>query len=149
MRTGCQASPSKAGRKRISLVSWRGGTNRQSIILSPKVNDTIGAGDTFTDAFAVALVKGKSRKECFQIAGINTLSGTSPYLYFLFYLFLLSNSSKLWYSYLLWFCSCSSFSLCSCEGGHPQLAWNRRSWGASWITLSGRYHADIWFMERN
>lgn len=41
---------------------------RQAIISAPKVIDTTGAGDTFTAAFAVALVEGKSKKECLKFA---------------------------------------------------------------------------------
>ncbi|KAL8507761.1 hypothetical protein ACS0TY_018342 [Phlomoides rotata] len=41
---------------------------RQPIISAPKVIDTTGAGDTFTAAFAVALVEGKSKKECLEFA---------------------------------------------------------------------------------
>ncbi|KAL7129384.1 hypothetical protein ABFS83_13G062900 [Erythranthe nasuta] len=41
---------------------------RQSIISAPKVIDTTGAGDTFTAAFAVALVEGKSKSECLKFA---------------------------------------------------------------------------------
>ncbi|KAG9447511.1 hypothetical protein H6P81_013639 [Aristolochia fimbriata] len=40
----------------------------QPIISAPKVIDTTGAGDTFTAAFAVALVEGKSKKECLKFA---------------------------------------------------------------------------------
>ncbi|XP_068665277.1 ribokinase [Aristolochia californica] len=40
----------------------------QPIISAPKVLDTTGAGDTFTSAFSVALVEGKSKKECLQFA---------------------------------------------------------------------------------
>lgn len=43
---------------------------RQPIISAPKVIDTTGAGDTFTAAFAVALVEGKSKKECLEFAGM-------------------------------------------------------------------------------
>lgn len=41
---------------------------RQPIISAPKVLDTTGAGDTFTAAFAVALVEGKSKQECMTFA---------------------------------------------------------------------------------
>eukprot|EP00268_Persea_americana_P045391 TRINITY_DN4625_c1_g1_i1.p1 TRINITY_DN4625_c1_g1~~TRINITY_DN4625_c1_g1_i1.p1 ORF type:complete len:369 (-),score=115.98 TRINITY_DN4625_c1_g1_i1:751-1857(-) len=40
----------------------------QPIIPASKVLDTTGAGDTFTAAFAVALVEGKSRRECLRFA---------------------------------------------------------------------------------
>uniref|UniRef100_A0A803LW24 Carbohydrate kinase PfkB domain-containing protein n=1 Tax=Chenopodium quinoa TaxID=63459 RepID=A0A803LW24_CHEQI len=41
---------------------------KQPIILAPKVLDTTGAGDTFTAAFAVALVEGRSKQECLRFA---------------------------------------------------------------------------------
>lgn len=53
---------------------------RQPIISAAKVLDTTGAGDTFTAAFAVAFVEGRSKKECLRFAGkINcVLSQFSP-----------------------------------------------------------------------
>ncbi|VAH78131.1 unnamed protein product [Triticum turgidum subsp. durum] len=41
---------------------------RQAIIPAAEVVDTTGAGDTFTSAFAVALVEGKPKKECMKFA---------------------------------------------------------------------------------
>ncbi|XP_052177739.1 ribokinase [Diospyros lotus] len=41
---------------------------QQPIISAPRVLDTTGAGDTFTAAFAVARVEGKSKKECMRFA---------------------------------------------------------------------------------
>ncbi|XP_015933659.1 ribokinase [Arachis duranensis] len=41
---------------------------QQPAIFAKKVLDTTGAGDTFTAAFAVALVEGKSKKECLKFA---------------------------------------------------------------------------------
>ncbi|XP_031499882.1 ribokinase isoform X2 [Nymphaea colorata] len=41
---------------------------KQAIIPASKVVDTTGAGDTFTAAFAVALVEGKSHAECMKFA---------------------------------------------------------------------------------
>lgn len=41
---------------------------KQPIIAAEKVLDTTGAGDTFTASFAVALVEGKSEKECLKFA---------------------------------------------------------------------------------
>lgn len=40
----------------------------QPIVSAATVIDTTGAGDTFTAAFAVALVEGKSKKECLEFA---------------------------------------------------------------------------------
>ncbi|XP_047060409.1 ribokinase-like [Lolium rigidum] len=41
---------------------------RQAIIPATEVVDTTGAGDTFTSAFAVALVEGKPKQECMRFA---------------------------------------------------------------------------------
>ncbi|XP_024028239.1 uncharacterized protein LOC21403638 [Morus notabilis] len=41
---------------------------KQPVIAAEKVLDTTGAGDTFTASFAVALVEGKSKKECLKFA---------------------------------------------------------------------------------
>ncbi|XP_016581069.2 ribokinase isoform X2 [Capsicum annuum] len=41
---------------------------RQPIIKTAKVVDTTGAGDTFTTAFAVALMEDKSKEECLRFA---------------------------------------------------------------------------------
>lgn len=41
---------------------------KQPIISAARVLDTTGAGDTFTAAFAVALVEGKTKEECMRFA---------------------------------------------------------------------------------
>lgn len=46
---------------------------KQPVVFAEKVLDTTGAGDTFTAAFAVAFVEGKSRSECLRFAGMCTI----------------------------------------------------------------------------
>lgn len=53
---------------------------KQPAFLVEAVLDTTGAGDTFTAAFAVALVEGKSRKECLRFASMYHLV-TIPLFY--------------------------------------------------------------------
>lgn len=54
----------------------------QPIIEASKVIDTTGAGDTFTAAFAVALVEGKTRNECLKFAGDDHV-----FIFFIYYQF--------------------------------------------------------------
>ncbi|GAV60867.1 PfkB domain-containing protein [Cephalotus follicularis] len=58
----------KLGAKGSALfVEWEKPI-KQSIISVKKVLDTTGAGDTFTAAFAVAMVEGMSKEECLKFA---------------------------------------------------------------------------------
>lgn len=57
---------------------------RQPIIKAAKVIDTTGAGDTFTAAFAVALVENKSKEECLRFAGKH-VGAFSKFLFQLLY----------------------------------------------------------------
>nr|XP_029143899.1 uncharacterized protein LOC112721555 [Arachis hypogaea] len=58
----------KLGEKGSSLFIEGEEPIQQPAIFAKKVLDTTGAGDAFTAAFAVALVEGKSKKECLKFA---------------------------------------------------------------------------------
>lgn len=60
----------KLGAKGSALFTKGEEPIKQPIISAAKVLDTTGAGDTFTAAFAVALVEGKTQKECLRFAGV-------------------------------------------------------------------------------
>lgn len=59
---------------------------QQPAIPAKTVLDTTGAGDTFTAAFAVALVEGKSKKECLRFAGMFGRLYLFPFLSGIFFL---------------------------------------------------------------
>ncbi|KAL6999685.1 ribokinase [Sarracenia purpurea var. burkii] len=58
----------KLGAKGSALFEEGEEPIRQPVVSAPRVLDTTGAGDTYTAAFAVALVEGKSKKECLRFA---------------------------------------------------------------------------------
>ncbi|BAD72354.1 ribokinase-like [Oryza sativa Japonica Group] len=58
----------KLGSQGSALFIEGGEPIRQPIIPATEVVDTTGAGDTFTSAFAVALVEGKPKEECMRFA---------------------------------------------------------------------------------
>lgn len=66
---GAKQVLAKLGHKGSALFIEGENPIQQPAILSKTVIDTTGAGDTFTSAFAVALVEGKSHKECLRFAG--------------------------------------------------------------------------------
>lgn len=60
----------KLGAKGSALFEEGQKPIRQPIIPAARVIDTTGAGDTFTAAFAVASVEGKTKDECLRFAGM-------------------------------------------------------------------------------
>jgi hypothetical protein len=88
---------------------------KQTIISAARVLDTTGAGDTFTAAFAVALVEGKTKEECMRFAGMTGVRRFCLYFIHLYIIFHLNDALTI----PLNIYSCSSFSLCSSEGSHP------------------------------
>lgn len=98
---------------------------KQPIILAPRVLDTTGAGDTFTAAFAVALVEGKSKTECLRFAGMLELLSVS--------LFSMSTVCVTKSSH---YCSSSSLSVCTSEGSHSKHAWQEIGFESSSISLT-------------
>lgn len=83
---------------------------KQPIISASKVIDTTGAGDTFTASFAVALVEGKSRKECLRFAGMH---GN---------IFLPFYNKVCYLTKSLMIFSCSCFTLYSSKGSYSKHA---------------------------
>ncbi|XP_014501950.1 uncharacterized protein LOC106762504 [Vigna radiata var. radiata] len=65
---GAKKVLAKLGHKGSALFVEGENPIQQPAILSKTVIDTTGAGDTFTSAFAVALVEGKSYRECLRFA---------------------------------------------------------------------------------
>lgn len=111
----------------------------QPIIPASKVLDTTGAGDTFTAAFAVALVEGKSRRECLRFAGMQIYAS-----FVITFWAVLSAFGH--YDWLLWYCSCCSVALCSSEGGHSRHAQQESSFWASSVTLSVTFLFLLWVL---
>lgn len=61
------------------LVNKDGSTIVQPAILAPKVVDTTGAGDTFTAAYAVALIERHSPADALRFAGTLSLQVTHAF----------------------------------------------------------------------
>lgn len=65
------------------LVNKDGSTIVQPAILAPKVVDTTGAGDTFTAAYAVALIERHSPADALRFAGTLSLQVTHAFELFI------------------------------------------------------------------
>lgn len=66
------------------LVNKDGSTIVQPAILAPKVVDTTGAGDTFTAAYAVALIERHSPADALRFAGTLSFHETHAFELFIF-----------------------------------------------------------------
>lgn len=105
----------KLGAKGSALFTEGEKPTRQSIIPAQTVIDTTGAGDTFTAAFAVAMVEGKPKTECLRFAGM--------YITSIFSLLTYLDHGCLPDKVIFLCYSRSSFTLCSSEGCHSQYAY--------------------------
>jgi sugar/nucleoside kinase (ribokinase family) len=77
------------------LVNKDGSTIVQPAILAPKVVDTTGAGDTFTAAYAVALIERHSPADALRFAGTLSLQVTM-HLNFLYIFIFFTNLPLYW-----------------------------------------------------
>ena len=60
------SSPSPTGRR--ASTGWRRTASGRCLLFAVQAIDTLGAGDAFHGAFAVALAEGRSRSDCLRFA---------------------------------------------------------------------------------